>query len=637
MEYLIKASAVVAIFYICYKLFLQRETFFQSNRWFLLTGLVIAFSIPFVIIPVYIKSTPAPITEISAYTFSTETTGNTNSSHEISIVLLLTWIYIIGVFFFLIKFCIELASLQFLLKSHKTYKENSFKFIETSDNVPPFSFFNWIVYNPKKYTKDELSHIITHEKVHAKELHSLDIILTQLTCIILWFNPFIWLYKKDLQQNLEFIADQKAQNYSTCDKSYQQVLLKSSVSQHAYLLTNNFYNSQIKKRIVMLHKSKSNRLKVWKYSLILPVLALFLMSFNTEEIVIENKITEEQNPVIEAMPIIEKNTIPKEKPVKEAKAIKKSKPLTNLTLKEEEKPEINNGHIAMAMITKNTTDAELEVIKETLKKEGLTVKFKGVKRNKKGEITAIKINASSKKSSSNYQVNSDNETIKPVKIVFDSEKNSISIGNGHNTHGENTFVFQSKDENHKIHNSGNGNHTFVYTTETQHEHDDEHEHEDKIIIKRAGKKGKVKTIKRSKNVQVISGDNNKTVEIIIDEDNDNEETIIVNGKKVNIEEGEQHIIIKAKAKSVWVSEDASNEDIIAIQNNNSKNNVFILKDTDKEPLVIVNGKEITKDQMLDIEPAMIESISFLTDKKATEKYGKKGENGVIIIKLKKKN
>ena len=147
--------------------------------------------------------------------------------------------------------------------------------------MPPFSFFKYIVFNKTQFNDTELTHIINHEKVHAKQYHSLDIILVQLASALFWFNPFIWLYKKEIQQNLEFIADKEAQNISKCEKSYQTLLLKSSVPNYQLVLANNFYNSLIKKRIVMLHKSKSNNLKMWKYALVLPVLAVFLMSANT--------------------------------------------------------------------------------------------------------------------------------------------------------------------------------------------------------------------------------------------------------------------------------------------------------------------------------------------------------------------
>jgi beta-lactamase regulating signal transducer with metallopeptidase domain len=151
------------------------------------------------------------------------------------------------------------------------------------------------------FTKKELEQIITHEKVHVDQHHSIDILLTQLTCITLWFNPFIWLYNKNLKQNLEFIADKNAQSKVTCKKSYQTTLLKTSMPSHQIVLSNHFYNSLIKKRIVMLHKSKSKKINLIKYAFIIPLLAIFLMSFNTKEVYIKKEalqVNPEENTVV---------------------------------------------------------------------------------------------------------------------------------------------------------------------------------------------------------------------------------------------------------------------------------------------------------------------------------------------------
>ena len=288
MEYLLKASAVIAIFYVLYKLFLQRETFFQTNRGYLLIGLLVSALIPLIVIPIYIEYVPTVRENPATIILSPELHEN---SSEIAFdwLALASMVYLMGVIFFLGKLVIELASLKVLFNKHKYYKNEQYIFIETAHNIPPFSFFNWIVFNPDKYSTEELQHILNHEKAHASELHSVDIILTQLACVVFWFNPFIWLYKKEIEQNLEFIADKTAQEFSSCEKSYQMILLKASVPQHKFLITNNFYNSQIKKRIIMLHKSKSKKVNIWKYSLVLPILALFLMSFNTKEIFIEKE------------------------------------------------------------------------------------------------------------------------------------------------------------------------------------------------------------------------------------------------------------------------------------------------------------------------------------------------------------
>jgi len=126
--------------------------------------------------------------------------------------------------------------------------------------------------------------ILEHEKAHARQLHSLDVLLGRATTILLWINPLAWWYQKSIQQNLEYLADSQAVRKLTSLKEYQYTLLKVSGNSLTPALVNSFYSSLIKKRIVMLHKSKSKQSNQFKYLLIIPFLSLFLMSFNTKNV-----------------------------------------------------------------------------------------------------------------------------------------------------------------------------------------------------------------------------------------------------------------------------------------------------------------------------------------------------------------
>ena len=96
----------------------------------------------------------------------------------------------------------NLSALIPIIKNSEQRKTDHYIYVITSKNISPFSFFNFIVYNPKLFNESELQQIITHEKVHINERHSIDILLSQISCVIFWFNPLIWLYNKDLKQNL---------------------------------------------------------------------------------------------------------------------------------------------------------------------------------------------------------------------------------------------------------------------------------------------------------------------------------------------------------------------------------------------------------------------------------------------------
>ena len=291
MEYLIKASAVIALFYLCFYFFLKKETFFNHNRWFLLAGVAIALVLPYAVIPIYITIEPITNTE-TAFSIAKSVPGNfQNISPDKAFEwqTLLPILYIIGLAIFLIQFLLHFGSLILLLLKNPKNKDGIYTYVIVDNTISPFSFFKWIVYNPESFNNEELKLMLTHEKVHANQLHSIDIILIQLACSFFWFNPLIWLYRKEVRQNLEYIADNKTQENSNSEIEYQRLLLKTSVANHNVSLSNNFYNSSIKERIVMLKKTRSKTKNQLRYLLILPLLAGLLMSMNMETVYVETE------------------------------------------------------------------------------------------------------------------------------------------------------------------------------------------------------------------------------------------------------------------------------------------------------------------------------------------------------------
>ncbi|RLD24927.1 MAG: M56 family peptidase, partial [Bacteroidetes bacterium] len=387
--YLLKASGILAIFCLAYQLFLKKETFFAVNRHFLIFGILTAGLLPFVTIPNYI--------EITSISFENEGTGSitspiTNASLQTDWAKILFVVYLIGLALLTAKFIIQLLALYKLMKSNKVDKQGKFYHVETNTNIAPFSFFNHIYYNPRLYSESELSAIIKHEKAHSSQWHSIDVIVSHIITICTWMNPFSWLYQTNIKQNLEFLADKSAIKEIPSVKKYQYTLLKVSGNQFCTPIVNNFYNSLIKKRIIMLNKSKSNKKNLFKIGFILPALAIFLVSFNTRDVYI---------PIYEESKVILKSDVP--------------------------------SKIIEITIDKNTTDKELIEIKKDLAKKGVDFSYTVV-HNSKEEIIDISIDFASKKedgkkmkASSNF--NNGDDPIDPIHIIYNEESNSISMGN----------------------------------------------------------------------------------------------------------------------------------------------------------------------------------------------------------------
>lgn len=480
-------------------------------------GIFTSVLMPFIVLQNYIYVEPV-MAEPNFYVYETVSSQPIESSFDWMKLLYFT--YYSGVIFFFIKWLISFSSLIVILKNNTIQKVGSYYMMKTDKETAPFSFFKWIAYNPTQFTADELQLIINHEKVHAKEWHSIDIIVSQLLTILFWFNPIMWLYKKELQQNLEFIADQKAQETSSSHINYQKLLLKTSLPHQQLAITNNFYNSLIKKRIVMLHKS--NILNTWKYALILPALVIFMMSFNTKDVFIEKPSTSTS----EGINTIDENS---------AVIPTLSKDLT---------------------ITKDMTDADLETLKNALKEKGFDATFKNIKRNSKGEIMSIKVEISSENSNANYGVSGD----KPIQPI------TINIGN------------------------------------------------DSIGISSV-------TAKADKQVVYIQSDDTD------DDDKSVIKSVYVNGNAIS---ADTIVIKKDFKKMIFTDEKGKKINIIASENGNI--NPYDIPNNVEIPLFILNGNVISQTVMNEIDPNVIESVTVLKNKNATDKYGDEGKNGVIEIR-----
>ena len=381
-QYILKSGGLLFLFYGCYRIFLRKETLFNFNRLFLLLGIFLSFTLPFVTMTKTIAVSFSQVENNPQFTTDFIDKSSYNLTH---IYTLLMAIYGAGTLFLLFKLIRQGIYLNTIIKKGERVAYN-FVHLKSDAQIHPFSFFNTIVYNPKNHSEKDLKAILAHEEVHAGQLHSWDILLMELVVAFHWINPIVWLYRIALKQNLEFLADTKNSHIKTNRKEYQYTLLKSTIGNKQLSIVNPFFNSLIKKRIVMINQNQSHKSKAFKSLFILPFLALFLLSFNVKK-VYSFVNTQELKP-------------------------------TSATIE--------------LVINKNTSDHELIKIKKDLAKENFDFSYTTV-RNDSGEIKKITLeisggNPNSGEVSSRYTSTSDNDTIDPTLIFIDTKSNSISIG-----------------------------------------------------------------------------------------------------------------------------------------------------------------------------------------------------------------
>ena len=383
--YLLKSSGLIAMFYLAYHFLLRKETFFDSNRWFLLSGLITSLLLPLYFIKkvVYVERPKYTMEDLIAFSNQNPVTIKEVSAVEAFDWMQLVWVsYIIIASFLVIKIILSFISLYRMLFQQQIIKKEQFKLVNLNQNIAPFSFFNYIVINPDLYTNEELQSILLHEKIHSQEKHSIDVLVAKLFCVVFWFNPFVWLYKKAILQNLEYIADQKAMHQMEDKKSYQRALLKVVTNQNCLSITNNFYQSLIKKRIVMLNKNQSRKRNSLKYVLIIPALIGFILLFQIQTIA-----QEKNSDVAFASPINE----------------------------------------VKVKIDKNSSEEKLKQEAKRLKEEhGITLKCSKVKRNSNGEITEIKVEYKDKNGNKGTSHIKGDEPIEPF-VFFKSDNNLLGF------------------------------------------------------------------------------------------------------------------------------------------------------------------------------------------------------------------
>ena len=152
-------------------------------------------------------------------------------------------------------------------------------------DVVPFSFGNGIFLNQNLHSPDEIPEIIKHEFVHVEQKHTIDVLFSEFLCMLLWYNPFVWLLRLAMRQNLEYIADNFVLEKGTDKKNYQYLLLKV-MSDQPISITNPFNFSSLKNRIIMMNKIKSARVNLVKFLFALPLLAFLLLAFRNQETIV---------------------------------------------------------------------------------------------------------------------------------------------------------------------------------------------------------------------------------------------------------------------------------------------------------------------------------------------------------------
>lgn len=282
--YLLKLFISLTVVFLFYHFVLRRLTFYNWNRWYLLGYSLLSFILPFVDISRALDESSVAYSNIVTWV---PVIGKQLSQHSITGSTeytywdYLLWFILAGALLFLLRLGLQLISVSRLRRNAILIEANDVRIYQVDKAISPFSFGRSVFLNRELHPENELDKIIRHEIVHVKQQHSIDILWGEILCIVNWFNPFAWLLKKSIRQNLEFIADRQVLEQGFDRKQYQYLLLKV-IGNNQFSIANQFNLTSLKKRIAMMNKLRSTRVHLVKFMFILPLVSVMLLAFRNE-------------------------------------------------------------------------------------------------------------------------------------------------------------------------------------------------------------------------------------------------------------------------------------------------------------------------------------------------------------------
>jgi tetratricopeptide (TPR) repeat protein len=327
--YSIEVAISLALFYSAFWLLLKKETFFKLNRFYLLSTVVISLLLPalnvrvvanssnssfimqFLILPTekfertilgsseqsshsatirhperfeenHVVGSADPNTTNNSQVVPSESLSSLSSAplagSENFLLKILFVIYCIGAGILLLRFFANFLWISNCISKHKAENLAGVKVIRFKNNSSAFSFLNFVFINSRQYPEEELTRIISHEKVHISQKHSWDMIFFELLLVFQWFNPIAWFYKREIKITHEYLADEGTLKSGIDLPDYQYSLLNQLLQENNFEMAST-YNFSVKERIAMMMKKRSSGISALKAVIIFPILFVLFISF----------------------------------------------------------------------------------------------------------------------------------------------------------------------------------------------------------------------------------------------------------------------------------------------------------------------------------------------------------------------
>ena len=598
LEFLIydlKVAVLLAVFYMFYRLLLARETFHRVNRFVLLLTALASFVLPLCVITMH-ETLTMPMPQIDVELGSAIVVEDASSDTATPIwQLILPILFIIGMVATLSYTLWSLFRILRIIKqSEKHPQADGITICVTNQaEMAPFSWMHYIVMNRSDYeTKDAA--ILTHERGHIRFHHSWDLLLVDTLTALQWFNPAIWMLRSDLRAIHEYEADGAVLSQGINARQYQYLLITKAASIGGYSLANGISHSTLKNRINMMLHTKSPRQRYLKLLAFLPIVAVAL-AVNAEKVTdvvyTHAEATSMEQMLAEA---VSETTQPEAVVADDNEKFIAKGIVYDYS---EDKPTPIVGAIVQVSGTKRgtVTDKEGRFKIEVSKGEKLEVAYVGY------ESTFLGVSKAFSDEGREYIVGLMKEGSDPNK-AFDVVEEMPQFPGGAQALME--YLAQN----------------IKYPAEAE----------------KAGIQGRViLTFVVDQDGRAIEPKVVRSVDPLLDAEA--LRLISTMPKWVPGKQNGEVVRVKYTLPIQFALGGTNVDQTSKVESTNSHGEIVVVGlDPSERPLCIVDGKEITYDEMKALDPQTIDHIEVLKDQDAKEKYGEKAKNGVVLITTKKK-
>ena len=659
--YLVKSSVWLTGFALVYVLFLRNERFFSLNRFYLVSGIFVSLIFPLftwhytVVLPV------VPSVDI----IDPVVQGIVMPEESFSTKSLLLFFYLSGISYLFFRILRQTLPVFRIIRKSEIYQYRTAKLIRTDAYPASFSFFSFVFVNPS-ISDTETNEIVNHELEHIRQQHWIDLLLFEILRTVQWFNPAIWLYGHLIRQNHEYLADERALQRSSNPAVYRAALLNQMFGGPVISLANSFNYSLNKKRFNMMKQTISSPIRKLKLLLVLPLIAGVFYAFAAPKykfIQAEgNSVNEEVDTPQETKTIKGKVTDESGKPLKNATVIISGTTIGTITdndgnfmLKVTDDSPIVISYVGFETMKKKPDFSEEMKISMKTREVQINLDEKAFETREKEQIDGNKSNAlvivDGKEISK-----ADLDKIQPDKVESVSVLKGETATKLYGEKGKDGVVLVTMQKGESIDDKSNI--TNLTGNFAKHESNETTSglnfkaNKLQADYKNGATSIKADTISLdfSKTNSLMFIDGKKSTKAEVDQLNPDEiESVSIlkdeSATRLYGEKGKNGVILITMKKGVAATKNEPIDiKVIGFANdqkaNQSNSGVQIRSKWTSvkgpKPLIVIDGV-IAEDQNLDkIDPETIESMSVLKDESATSKYGDKGKNGGVEIKMKPK-